>query len=555
MEADRKKQDLLRIVTGAILVGVLMYAVISRMWACEDAYISFRYIRNFVEGNGLVYNLGERVEGFTHPLWLFAVTSISLVGLSIRGAALWLSLALTFGTALIVTFQDRDSKGHKIAFPLAMLLFATHSGFGDFSVSGLEFPLVALLLALLYVSYKQHGLLGKPLLHGSLLASLYLTRPELSLLGLSFYLIELVRAGLMLAHRRKKELSHWLGGMVKLTLPLLLFAGSYHLFRALYYGEFYPNTFYAKSGLGAYWSQGWVYLAHFWRYSPVLLGAVAFLILTLILSRSYRRGLFSDERRLVMIGQAALLTLYVTRLGGDFMAFRFLLPAMVILALTFNDLLNWLSDRRGLGIPVVVAGLSFTSFIAILPFSVPLRQGYIADERQYYDLYHPSYRVLFDEPVAHDWYILGLEARAFRDSTGYPIVIGTGNIGYYGWAAGSRVRIVDVYGLVDREVARNWGVVTQRGRPGHDIKLRIGMAIDKEVSFWETPSREWNQLMITRFGVIITLDPELLRHFPDKIVAARAFKAQLLSQDREEESVYQFISYLENKYGVRLEEL
>src|SRR4051812_8768436 len=35
----------------------------------DDAYISFRYARNFAHGDGLVYNLGERVEGYTNFLW------------------------------------------------------------------------------------------------------------------------------------------------------------------------------------------------------------------------------------------------------------------------------------------------------------------------------------------------------------------------------------------------------------------------------------------------------------------------------------------------------
>ena len=35
----------------------------------DDAFISFRYAENFAQGNGLVYNVGERVEGFTNLSW------------------------------------------------------------------------------------------------------------------------------------------------------------------------------------------------------------------------------------------------------------------------------------------------------------------------------------------------------------------------------------------------------------------------------------------------------------------------------------------------------
>ena len=40
-------------------------------WLSDDIFVTFRYIQQFINGNGLVYNVGERVEGFTHPLWLF----------------------------------------------------------------------------------------------------------------------------------------------------------------------------------------------------------------------------------------------------------------------------------------------------------------------------------------------------------------------------------------------------------------------------------------------------------------------------------------------------
>ena len=53
---------------------VLLLGARAAMWvlipvASEDAYISFRYARNLAVGNGLVYNPGERVLGFTSPLW------------------------------------------------------------------------------------------------------------------------------------------------------------------------------------------------------------------------------------------------------------------------------------------------------------------------------------------------------------------------------------------------------------------------------------------------------------------------------------------------------
>ncbi len=47
---------------GLILVLAVAYGLfraVSLAWVCDDAFISFRYARNLVEGHGLVFNVGE----------------------------------------------------------------------------------------------------------------------------------------------------------------------------------------------------------------------------------------------------------------------------------------------------------------------------------------------------------------------------------------------------------------------------------------------------------------------------------------------------------------
>ena len=54
------------------LVAMLMARLVMSYMipeAAEDAYITFRYARFFAEGHGLVFNPGQRVMGFTSPLW------------------------------------------------------------------------------------------------------------------------------------------------------------------------------------------------------------------------------------------------------------------------------------------------------------------------------------------------------------------------------------------------------------------------------------------------------------------------------------------------------
>ena len=46
------------------------YAIllVRTAWMCDDAFITLRTVDNFVQGYGLVWNVGERVQVYTHPL-------------------------------------------------------------------------------------------------------------------------------------------------------------------------------------------------------------------------------------------------------------------------------------------------------------------------------------------------------------------------------------------------------------------------------------------------------------------------------------------------------
>ena len=71
------------------LLGYLAY--ISR-FLTYDAFISFRYARNLLEGHGLVWNPGERVEGYSNFLWVLELAAIwAATGVPPEDAVWWLS--------------------------------------------------------------------------------------------------------------------------------------------------------------------------------------------------------------------------------------------------------------------------------------------------------------------------------------------------------------------------------------------------------------------------------------------------------------------------------
>jgi hypothetical protein len=132
------------------------------------------------------------------------------------------------------------------------------------------------------------------------------------------------------------------------------------------------------------------------------------------------------------------------------------------------------------------------------------------------------------------------------------------NIGFTGYAAGTRVTILDQVGLVDHEVARNWAALPPgvRGRPGHEDKLTLQMCIERGVQIWRTPFRRFDRVMATPLGTIITLDPTLLRFFPEKVQGLQALHGEVKGRATEEDRrIAEFLELLEKRYAVRIEEL
>ena len=62
-----------RVFLKATLLGLFSLALIRTAWMCDDAYITLRTVDNFVSGFGPRWNVAERVQAYTHPLWMFVL--------------------------------------------------------------------------------------------------------------------------------------------------------------------------------------------------------------------------------------------------------------------------------------------------------------------------------------------------------------------------------------------------------------------------------------------------------------------------------------------------
>ena len=125
-------------------VVVFAYVFFRNAWVTEDAFINFRVIENFLSGDGFVWNIGERVQVFTSPLWMLLSTGF----VAATGEVFYTTIFLSFGLAALTlcNLYFASSRVPAVFLILATILLLTRC-FVDYSSSGLETPLVALAIS------------------------------------------------------------------------------------------------------------------------------------------------------------------------------------------------------------------------------------------------------------------------------------------------------------------------------------------------------------------------------------------------------------------------
>jgi hypothetical protein len=325
------------------IVGGLFLAM-SYFWFIDDAFIYYRYVDNLVFlGNGLVYNQGEYVEGFSSPFWVLLLSLIRATGATYVAAIRLVTCAsfVLFGLMLVKLNRSLSPEGPVINFPLAYLAFAY--GVSCYFSSGLETPLIQLVA----VAYALYILNTRSKILQLALAVSPLIRHEL--------LIPFVLCALWGWNRSRR----FPFGMV---FAGALFLGSWLLFRVYHYADLFPNTFYLKDTIDI--KQGLLYLHdtlacyHFYVVAAIFLG------LTLVL---IRKGLRPEiSQRLMMVVTALSVTLYVVKIGGDprhfrFLAFPFCLAACAFSGLAEHFYKTFCSERLARAVPAAGVALALFS--------------------------------------------------------------------------------------------------------------------------------------------------------------------------------------------------
>jgi arabinofuranosyltransferase len=436
-----------RVLSLAVLASILLRTA----WVCDDAYITLRTIDNFVHGYGLRWNVVERVQTFTHPLWLF----LEAIPYFFTREAFYTCAILSIGISLIgfalLVFRIRVRSAGALALGAGMLLCSR--SFIDYSTSGLENPLTHLLIVLFLIVFLGDARAGprRLLLLSGIAGLAALNRIDsLWLLGPPL-LVSALGCG------RAGALKTMAAGF----LPFLL----WEIFAVFYYGSPLPNSALAKLSTGIDAStlirHGLYYLVDSLRNDPVTLTGIAAALVAATLTRGPQRG-----RRLAVACGILLNLFYVIRIGGDFMSGRFLSAPFLaaVILITQTDPFPGRRVGRGafalivviLGVlltphPPIASGVGFGSQTA----GVLNRHG-ICDERRYYFKTSGMFNgaPTAERPFGWGPVVVGRDARR----NGSPLIV-EGAVGVTGYAAGPKTHVLDYHALGDPLLSRLPAVV------------------------------------------------------------------------------------------------
>ena len=400
-----------------LLASVATLATLARVLdvdLIDDSYIFLRYARNIAEGHGAVFNVGERVEGFSSPLWTFmlGVAGVAVPDFEMLAYILGLYCG---GGAIALLLHGLYKTGRLGGWDLAVLGLGLAGSPALFfwSASGMETALFLLLVTASLMSVlEDRRTAALSIRTGVLLLLAALTRPEGVLLA--------AYAGAVFICQRR-SIRVLFGYAAALTVMLML--------RYLYYGAWVPNTYHAKVTFEfpRRLNDGVLYILPAVRANILLLAVLVVALIVL-----WRRRLHRQVPVAFLGGWIILWGGYVLYVGGDnFALFRFLLPTSPAWFLLLA--LGWSSIR------VHLAPLTRCACLVVLlvAFTVSNMLTYRHQAPGYYG----------DVKLARSWAKVG---RWIERNTPPDTVVATVVPGAFGYF--SRRPLIDMLGLTDRTV-------------------------------------------------------------------------------------------------------
>ena len=439
---------LLILCAAVFLWGVVRYAGHE----LDDTFISFRYARNLVEGHGLVFNPGERVEGYTNLLFVLISAAFIAAGIDPLAGSMVVTalsaLAALMAAAALVR-EVMESSGADLATSrrcavVTMAVLLTSEGFAYWAVVGMETMLFAALLTvasllLIVESRNERGHLS-----GVFLILLALTRPE----G-AFAAAIALAAALLMERARDGERRWSCRGARRVAVTAVIAGGGVAvllIWRFIYYGSLLPNTFYAKvTGGAGQLLTGLHYLGGWAIASPA--AALALAAPLALLSPKARARIGPGSPLWLLFAIVAALVVNIVAVGGDSMPFfRFfmhVMPIAVVVAV--------IAGERALNVRPRGPALAALALAASILASAVASHATIQPYRAF---------------VAHRTAVVGAAVgRWFSEALPPGSLMAVNTIGTLPWESG--LPTIDMLGLADPVIAHRPVYVASTGWAGH----------------------------------------------------------------------------------------
>ncbi len=414
----------------------------------DDTFISLRYAEKLAHGEGFCFNSGQRVEGFSNPLWVILMAGLVKLGATQTGADYLLPLAaklsgiVLHGVLFVLFFgwamRRKESAGLLSAGLVGAVWIVAAGTTTLWAVSGMETALHGLILFLIAFTWSgTEGRMGSPRhpkCFSALLLILTLSRPEGAMLALAaagFWLVSSKR----IANRTSR--AAWLA-----LLSVLAILAVETAFRLIYFGDWLPNTFAAKVSSSILFQarRGVLYLGF------AMLATGGWLWIAVAVRAVRQSARWTNPAAVIIVAQM----LFIVLVGGDWMpGFRFWAPVLPLAAMLLVQLLR---EEWAQSLLQKILATSRTRTVAFCAAAVLLLLSIAGFDRiviHQYDFTVTGFRGMALAPLSGHYDI----AVKLRETIPDGATIAGGEAGLIPYVTGAP--FIDCLGLVDRDIANS----------------------------------------------------------------------------------------------------
>lgn len=140
-----------------ILLGCLV-SFLVKDFRLDDALIYYRYIENFINGNGLVYNIGEKFNAISSPLYIYISLAVSLITREVETTQFLMNSLFMILSGISLAYLFYLLNKPALAFLSSMVFITSKYFYMTFGLESNLFILLSLVCIILYFKKNLPGL-------------------------------------------------------------------------------------------------------------------------------------------------------------------------------------------------------------------------------------------------------------------------------------------------------------------------------------------------------------------------------------------------------------